>query len=75
MVAGPAILVSYIITSIVAFINAVCTIEMVCVVGKSSLNYQLMYITMGELAGATIGWVKVCGRSDTGGCWELAFIL
>jgi APA family basic amino acid/polyamine antiporter len=57
--AGPAIIISFIITGIVCAIVAMCYAELSSMIPKAGSAYAFTYTTMGELAAWIIGWTMI----------------
>jgi APA family basic amino acid/polyamine antiporter len=54
--AGPALMVSFVITAIVCGFSALCYAEFASLVPLSGSAYSYTYVTLGELAAWIIGW-------------------
>lgn len=55
-IAGPAVTLSYIIASIVAFLSALCYSEFGALLPKAGSSYSYVYVVMGELPAFIVGW-------------------
>lgn len=58
-VAGPAIVVSFLLAAVVSFLSALCFAEFASRVPRAGSTYTYTYITMGEFWAFLVGWTMV----------------
>ena len=57
--AGPGVTLSFIVAAIISVLSGICYAELGCRVPKAGSGYAYLYVSIGEFAAFSIGWLLV----------------